>query len=121
MLNIELSANTVVCSPAVRLSIPNASRRAGSTGLTMAESSAAMKTPTNRTWIRRRWAGSAGGALVDAGWLIQSSDWVGRSFTLLLLSNLPADALELLHKRNNFLKNMLLFCQVLRVKRAHLG
>lgn len=36
-------------------------------------------------------------------------------------SNLPTHAFKLLNKRRYFLENSLLFGQVLRIKRAHLG
>ena len=38
-----------------------------------------------------------------------------------VLLDLPTHALKLLNKSGNFLKNTLLFCQVVRIKRAHLG
>ena len=36
-------------------------------------------------------------------------------------SDLPADALELLHKCGDFLEHALLFSQVLRIERTHFG
>ena len=37
------------------------------------------------------------------------------------LSDLPTHTFELLHKRSDFLKHVLLFGQILRVQRTHLG